>query len=824
MNRIKLIMVWCFAIVVTAVMAQSNPESSTYQKPPEKVLKVMHAPLTPNVIVSPTHDYMILAAPVMYPPVSVLAEPMLRIAGVRINTRNHGLHNAPYWSSYDIIKVADGSSLHLALPADAKLSPPQWTADGKRFAFTLIGTDSIELWIGEPGKDKPKKIEGVRINPILEYEFQWMPDQKTLLVKAIPDGQGPTPAEPTLPPGPNIQESKGGKGPSSTYEVQDVLKNPHDEDLFDYYATAQLLLINTETGKTSLLGKPAIYEGLSPAPDGKHILLEIIHRPYSYMTTYSRFPREVEIWNCDGKLVHKVASVPLADSVPIWGVRVGPREFFWQSTAETTLLWAEALDDGDWNTKVPFRDRIMMLKSPFDKAPEEIMKTERRFEGILFCDNSSLVLINEFDQIKHWRWTYLSDFNNLKASSKLIWDLSTDERYKHPGNPVFRKLPNGESVIQQDGNSIYLNGMGASKEGDRPFLDKFNLKTLASERLFRSENTAFERFVGLNDISNKQFITRKETPQDPPNFFVRTLKERIDSSAGEPVWKSELRKITDIQDPTPELRGITKKLVKYKRADGVDLSFTLYLPPGYKEGDRLPALLWAYPLDYTDSSTAGQVVGSTQKFTTIGHSQQLYFLLEGYAVIDNPLLPIVGDANKIYDKYMEQLVDGAKAAVDKAVEIGVVDRNRIGIAGHSHGALMTVNLLAHSDLFRAGVARSGSYNKSLVPFGFQNERRTLWEAPEVYSQVSPLFHATKIKSPLLLIHGELDANPGTVTLQSEKMYEAIRGNGGNVRLVLLPFESHGYSAMESNEHVLYEMLNWFDRYVKNAPPRDKGKK
>jgi dipeptidyl aminopeptidase/acylaminoacyl peptidase len=385
-----------------------------------------------------------------------------------------------------------------------------------------------------------------------------------------------------------------------------------------------------------------------------------------------------------------------------------------------------------------------------------------------------------------------------------------------------KALPDGMRVVLQDKDSIYLVGDGASPGGDRPFLDRLDLKTLKTERLFRCDHSSYEWFAAWLDYKAGVFLTRRESPRDPPNFFVRTLAGRIKAGEGEAVRTSTLKAVTHMPDPTPQLRGISKRLVTYKRADGVDLSFTLYLPPGYKEGTRLPAVVWAYPLDYADAKMAGQVTGSTQTFTTLGWPLHLFALLEGYAVIDNPLMPVVGDANKIYDTYMEQLVAGAKAAVDKAVELGVVDRDRIGITGHSHGGLMTVNLLAHSDLFRAGMARSGAYNRSLTAFGFQNERRTLWEAPEVYTKVSPFFHADQIKAPLLLIHGALDVNPGTVPLQSEQLFEAIRGNGGTARLVMLPFESHGYRAMESTEHVLYEMLAWFDKYVKNAAPRGAG--
>jgi dipeptidyl aminopeptidase/acylaminoacyl peptidase len=387
--------------------------------------------------------------------------------------------------------------------------------------------------------------------------------------------------------------------------------------------------------------------------------------------------------------------------------------------------------------------------------------------------------------------------------------------YKDPGTPVRHQLANGSWVVRQDGDSIYLAGAGASPDGDRPFLDRLNLNTLKSERLFRCDKTSYERFLSFTGRDTRTFLTWHQSPTDPPNAFTRTLGQSVGASAGEAVFASTGVALTHNPDPTPEVRAIKKRLVKYKRADGLDLSFTLYTPPGYQEGTRIPAILYAYPLDYADASTAGQVAGSQETFTRLRNYRLL--LLAGYAIIDNASFPIIGDPKKAYDNYLEQLVADAKAAVDEAVRLGVADPARIGVTGHSHGALMTVNLVAHSDLFRAGVATSGSYNKTLTPFGFQNERRSVWEAPDVYLKVSPFFYADKLKTPLLIVHGAEDANPGTTPLQASKLYEAIRGNGGTTRLVILPHEPHWYTAMESNEQLVYEMIRWFDKYVKNAP-------
>jgi dipeptidyl aminopeptidase/acylaminoacyl peptidase len=425
-------------------------------------------------------------------------------------------------------------------------------------------------------------------------------------------------------------------------------------------------------------------------------------------------------------------------------------------------------------------------------------------------------LLYEYDHNRHWNRTFVINVDDTQLKPRLLWDRSSEEKYANPGSPVSRRLANGMRVVRMEGDAIYLSGLGASPDGDRPFLDKLDLSTQKSERLFRSDKDAFERFLSFTGGDTRSFISSRQSVVEPPNAFLRTLGAAVDAPTGEAAWASNRVAITHIADPTPQVRAIKKRLVKYKRADGLDLSFTLYTPPGYVEGTRVPTILYAYPLDYADAAKAGQVSGSQATFTRLRLHRLL--LLAGYAIIDSASFPIVGDPRKAYDSYTEQLVADAKAAVDEAVRLGVADPARIGVTGHSHGALMTANLLAHSDLFRAGVATSGSYNKTLTPFGFQNERRSVWESPDVYQKVSPFFFADKMKTPLLIVHGADDANPGTTPLQASKLFEAIRGNGGTTRLVMLPHEPHWYTAMESNEQLIYEMVRWFDKYVKNAVP------
>ncbi|MFC5476357.1 prolyl oligopeptidase family serine peptidase [Paraherbaspirillum soli] len=813
----------------TAASASSATASSAsgYSQPPKNILDVMRAPSPPMPVLSPTHDRMLLVSWQDYPSISRVAAPFLRLAGVRVEPKNHSKHDtpggygiAPCASSFDLVRIADGAQTHIALPADACPNRPLWSADGKRFAFENVTADSVDLWIGDASTGAIRRVPGAHLNPMLEDEIQWMPDQKTLLVKLLPSRMGPPPPKPAIPAGPSIQESDGGKGQSSTYENRDTLGNQHDEDLFDYYAASQLALVDANSMAITPVGAAGRYESLAAAPDGRHLLVTSIRKPYSYVTTFDRFPHEVEIWDLSKRqniAVHHIASLPLADRVPIGGVALGPRDFAWRATEPATLVWVEALDGGDWKVEVPARDKLMLLRAPFNSAAVEITRTEQRYTGISWTEQAGLALLHEYNRNRHWRRSFLINVDDAQQKPRLLWDLSTDEKYANPGAAVKRQLPNGAWVLRQDGNAIFLSGVGASPDGDRPFLDKLDLTTLKSERLFRSDKTSYEQFLGFAGPDAHTFLTWRQSVIDPPNAFLRTVGAPLDAATGEAAFASASAAITHLPDPTPVVREIKKRLVKYKRDDGLDLSFTLYTPPGYREGQKVPTILYAYPLDYADAAKAGQTTGSQETFTRL--RQYRLLLLAGYAIIDNAAFPIVGDPKKAYDSYMEQLVADAKAAVNEAVRLGVADPDRIGVTGHSHGALMTANLLVHSDLFRAGIATSGSYNKTLTPFGFQNEQRSVWEAPDVYLKVSPFFFADKVKTPLLIVHGADDANPGTTPLQASKLYEAIRGNGGTTRLVMLPHEPHWYSAMESNEQLVYEMLRWFDNYVKNAPPR-----
>lgn len=792
------------------VLAFVSLSFGQYKKPPKEIQDILDAPEIPFTSVSPAKDKVGLFQLLRYPPISELAQPMLRLAGLRINPNTNGSHRQIYSVKLTLKNIPDGKETVVNFPADAKIFSPTWSADGKYIAVGNITATGVELWIVETATAKARKINNVQVNAILGG-WDWMPDQKSLLVNLVPKNRGTAPQYQNLVPNePNIQETAGKSGAVQTF--QDLLKSPNDEKLFEYYTTSQLAVVGVD-GKIKEIGKPGIYDTAEFSPDGQYILVSMVKRPFTYLFPFFRFPKQVEIWDANGKMVKQIADIPLQDNLPVQGVTTFPRSYDWIPTEKATLVWAEALDGGNPKNKAEFRDKLMKLSAPFSSAPTELVKIEQRYQGRLFGEKDGLMFFYDYNRDTQHRRIFSIDYRNPSAP-KLISDLNTDDRYNDIGQPVTKQLPNGMRVIQQNGENIFLTGQGASPEGDRPFLRRMNLNTLKTDEIFRSDNTSYETVLALQNEDGSQFITRKETATTPPNLHLHQVCPPNTNCIA--VFD---RQFTQFKDPTPQLRGIKKQLVKYKRADGVDLSFTLYLPPNYKEGTKLPTVVWAYPLEFTNASVAGQVSGSTNRFTSIGGYSHLFFLLEGYAVLDDATMPIVGDPLTVNDTFIKQIVDSAQAAVDKAVEMGVTDRDRVGVGGHSYGAFMTANLLAHSDIFRAGIARSGAYNRTLTPFGFQSERRTFWEAKELYSKVSPFFFADKINEPLLMIHGEADNNQGTYPIQSERLFAAMQGNGGTARLVMLPLEQHGYSGKESIEHVLYEQINWFDKYVKNAKPR-----
>jgi dipeptidyl aminopeptidase/acylaminoacyl peptidase len=787
-----------FAVILALLPAVSAQEP--YKVPPKEVVDIVSAPPTPMVSLSPAGDMMVLVDRESMPAIAYIAEPILRIAGMRITPSYNSRQVLSFSTALSLKDMKTGALRKVALPDGVKFTFPSWSPDGRTIALLRYVDGGVELWTVDVATATARALTPAAVNAVLGG-IDWAPDSRRIVVSLVPDGRGPAPQAPRVPIGPEVQVSGGKQAKAATY--QDLLKNAFDEVLFDYYATSQTALVDAVSGEIRKVGPAGIYDTTAVAPSMQYILVGRVKRPYSYSLPADGFAHSMEIWDMDGKLVKVLADLPTEEGVPINGVPKGPRSIHWMTHKPSTLVWTEALDEGDPKATVPFRDHFLVLDAPFTAEPREILKLKERAGGLMYLAMPGKALASQSEWKRNWRTTFLVDLANPAAEPVKVWDLSTQDRYNDPGRPVTTDLKTGERVILQDKDWIYLTGAGSSPRGDHPFLDRMNLKTMKTERLWQCQDPAYETFVDFAGASRTKFITSYETRTDPPNYFLYDLKTKTRTP------------LTVFKDPAPQLTAVKKERITYKRADGLELSGTLYLPPGTQPGTRLPVVIWAYPMEYDSAATAGQVRGSVNRFTFYRGTSQLLFVTQGYAVLDNAEMPVVGTPETVNDTFVQQIVSNAEAAIRKLDEMGVGDPKRVGVGGHSYGAFMTVNLLAHCDLFAAGIARSGAYNRTLTPFGFQSERRTLWEAPETYIKMSPFMFADRIKTPLLMIHGMADNNSGTFPIQSERLFAALKGFGATVRFVYLPYESHGYSARESVLTVLAEMFEWFDKYVKN---------
>jgi len=784
-----------------------------YQTPANDIVSIIDAPPTPAASLAPGRRFVALVHYESHPPVAHLARPYLALAGLRLDPSIGGRQRTRRLTGLSVIAVPGGQPRRIELPEGKSVSVPTWACDGRRFAFTIDEPDGIAVWVADAQAATASEVPGLRVRDVLGGEptsggstVRWSRDGTTLLVLG-------SPAPPDLPPiepiEPRMEDAAGKHTQMATYT--DLLHTDADAEVFEHLATTVPLRVEPESGAVNQLGEPGLYYHLSESPDGQHLLVYRLQRPFSFRVPFPYFARRVEVWTADGELERVIADLPVSDEVPRQGVPTGPRLVSWEESMPASLVWTEALDGGDPMTKAEFRDELNRLPAPFDESPLRCVQVEHRCLGWYDMAAPGQLLITEHDRDRRWLTSRLTDLA-APQDSRVIFDHSADEAYLDPGTPVMTVHPDGTRTVLQDGHQIYLRGDGASPEGDRPFLDRLDLAELTTKRLWRSPADAYEQVLGFAGDDRESLLIWHESRTEPPNLAVI----RLDSGERTPL--------TSFPDPHPQLTGMEKRLLSYDRGDGVKLTGVLHLPPGY-ERDRdgpLPLVIWAYPLDYGDAGTAGQVRGTTERFTRLMAGEPIWFVLLGCAVLQNATMPVIGDPETMNDTYVEQISAAAEAHVRAIADMGVADRGRVAVGGHSYGAFMTANLLAHTDLFAAGIARSGAYNRSLTPFGFQTERRNFWEATSVYDQVSPFRYADKIAAPLLLIHGELDANSGTFPIQSERLFQAIQGTGGTARLVILPHENHGYVARESVLHVLAEQFGWLERWLAQRPLGDRA--
>lgn len=794
---------FCCVLLSHALTAQ---EALTYKKPPQSIVDLVDAPRTPAVRFDSKGSHVLLLGTADYPDMEEVAQPIIGLAGLRINPRSNASAVGSTFTSIGIKDVKSGKELPISgLPDSLKISQLSWSPDENAIAFSNKVTNGVELWLVNLKNGNASKLTDRFLNETFGSAFSWNPDGTGILALLVPANRDGKPVYDETPKGPIVQENDGKPAPSRTY--QNLLKDPYDEQLMDYFLTSELAFI-TLNGNVEALAENAIYRSFSYSPSGDYLLLQKVVRPYSYLVPINSFPYETSIVDRAGKAVKHLFTAPLAENLPIGfdAVAAGPRYYSWRSDKPHTLTWVEALDGGDPAKKVEKRDALYTLEAPFTGQPNKLIESELRHAGVDWANDRYAVTYERWRKDRRQKMLLIEP-----STGKLIKEIanrSSEDTYSDPGDFVLTKNEHNQRVILMDGSKqpiAFTIGEGASKIGDRPFLMKWNLLTGKQDTLFKSEAPYYEYPLFFKD--DGFLIGSRESVEEAPSIVKVDLKTK------------KLQPLTSTQNPYPGLDGITKKQLSYPRKDGINLTATLYLPKDFKDGDDpLPTLIWAYPREFKSQQAAGQVKGSPYRFTRLSWGSPVYWVTRGYAVLDNADMPVVGEGeHEPNDTFVEQIRANAEAIIDYAVGQGFSDRNRIAVGGHSYGAFMTANLLAHTDLFAAGIARSGAYNRTFTPFGFQAEERTYWQAPDLYYQMSPFSFADKIKAPLLMTHGMDDENSGTFPIQSERLYNAIKGHGGTVRLVLLPKEFHSYRAKESVKHTLWEIDSWLEKHVKNRP-------
>ncbi len=802
MNRI---LFFTLTLIATTIYAQEN---STYQKPPNEILELVDVPRAPNVLLNEQKENMVLLYRNSYKSIEELSQEELRLGGLRIDPKTNIGSRVTYYNNVKIkqLNKKDAEIIQVkGLPKNPKLTNFIWSPDQSKIALTNTTTNGVEVWILDIATSSVKKITDATINANVGDVINWFEDGQSVLVKFVSDKRKPLVNTKTaVPTGPTISVNDGKKAQNRTY--QDLLKNKNDEHNFEQLALSEIYEVSLDGTKKEWLGND-IYTSVNFSPDGNYVLVTTVEKPFSYLVPYRRFPSKTTIYTKDGNKVETVIEVPLIEDLPkgFMAVRTGKRNFRWRNDKPATLVFTMALDGGDPENKVAYRDEVFELEAPYIGKGKSILKTINRAYDIEWGNNTVAVAHDYWWNTRNTK-SYI--FNPSDASQKpiLLSDRNYQDRYSDPGSFVTERNDMGSSVLTIVNNNAFSIGDGYTEKGQFPFVDQVNLKTQKKNRVYHSEYTDKIEDLRNFDPKKNELLVRIESPKEYPNYYFRNIK------------KDKLTQITSFENPFKSIQNVHKEVINYKRDDGLELSGTLYLPVGYnKESkDKMPMILWAYPTEFKDKSSAGQSTQNPNEFTYPYYGSMIYWVTRGYVVLDDASFPIVGEGDEEpNDTFREQLVANAKAAIDAVDELGYIDRNRVAVGGHSYGAFMVANLLSHSNLFAAGIARSGAYNRTLTPFGFQSEERNYWEAPEIYYTMSPFMHAEKMNQPLLLVHGEADNNSGTYPMQSERYFNALKGLGATVRLVILPKESHGYRSKESILHLLWEQDQWLEKHVKN---------
>ena len=790
---------------IAAFQISYAQENITYQKPSAEILQLADYDRPPSIITNSGKDWLVMMYRPTYATLQDLSQQEMKLGGLRINPVTNISSSMTYSDNLKIRKMAEKQEQVVKnLPQNAQMAYFSFSPDEKKLAFTNTTAKGVELWMVDLESGSAKKITSDNLNANVGNPYSWNRDSQSFLIKVLPANRAKLlNPDDDLPTGPIVSTADGKVSQNRTY--QDLLKNPQDEQNFKTLVASELYTVNLE-GDLKKFKDENLYIGNSYSPDGNYIMLTYLKEPFSYIVPLSRFPMTSEVYTSAGTLVKTVNEIPLNEIMPkgFSSVRTGKRNMTWRDDQPSTLVYAEALDGGDQSKQTEFRDEVFTWNAPFTSAPVSFFKTKQRFRGVEWSNADYAVVSESWYDTRNSK-SFLVNLKN--GSFKTLEDRNYQDKYNDPGNFNETKNQYGRNVMDFKNGSAYLIGEGFTKEGQFPFIDELNLATLNKKRLYTSKlKNSSERIVDILDIKKGDILVVEQSPTLYPNYFKRNFKT------------NKTVAVTSLKNPFESIKNVHKEVINYKRDDGVSLSGTLYLPANYDrkaKKEKLPLLIWAYPAEYKDKDTAGQNTQNANDFTFPSYGSFIYWVTKGYAVLDDAAFPIIGEGKtEPNDNFVKQLVADGRAAIDAVDALGYIDRIKVAVGGHSYGAFMTANLLTYSKDYACGIARSGAYNRTLTPFGFQSEQRNYWDVPDLYNAMSPFMNADKMKTPMLLIHGAADNNPGTFTLQTERYFQALKNLGAPVRMVLLPKEAHGYKAKENVLHTLWEQDQFLEKCLK----------
>ena len=816
------------SVVLTAVLALAphagsaqddahvNPDADRYVLPPPSIQALLETDQNYASLnyISPDGDHFVVSLVTQLSNLELMSKETYRLAELEIRPQTDRLWHLDTYGIYGLrfFSLSRRRFVDVDLPDDAFVSDLTWSPDGSRMAFLAHLPGGTEVWTADPESGRAGSLSDARVLATLGTSaggqgqgpsrmLQWTPEG-SLITLPVPADRGPEPPRNPVPTGPVVRRTR--PEPTSTPTYPFLLRDDHDETLFEHYTRSQLAEL-AEGRPPSLLGEPGMFESVSLSTDGRYVLTTAIARPFSFRTSYRGFPRQTSVIDRQGSLVATLHERPLREGRrdPDSANRDdSPRAFTWRPDGAGISYLQRVAPDGD----APQPDRVMLLQPPFDMEQAQlVVESDDRLEGVAYTRDGTALLasMSRDDQSGLAYWALDGDATN----QRMVVDFhDTDDPTELPGDLLTSRTGNGIkfAFTSADGRSAYLLGDGLKADfRPQPFVDRLSLADGSLTRVFEGSRDSFDRPLVPLDPDFDRMIVSRESVTDFPDSYLW--------SAGGP-----LERLTENADPFPAVTAARRIDFDFKRQDGLTVQGRVSLPVAYQDGDKVPAIFWTYPREFEKFEGYESDAIRRRNRNAFTHMSWLrwsdIWLTQGYALV-YPDIPIIGE--NYNDTYISSLVDAMYGAIRAVDRLDVIDIDRIGHGGHSYGAFATANILANSPFFKAGIAGDGAYNRTLTPDGFQAERRSIWEAPQTYIEISPFFKADQINTPLLMYHGGDDNNTGTFPIQSERMIQALTAQGKEAVLYVYPYESHTPRAIENKLDMWARFIGWFDQYVKN---------